>query len=106
MSRIVLIILLGFLFSCKTVKNNSQNEALKPCEKCLAVVEITERCGVLLKVTQSDNTEIRISPQNLDSKFHKEGLRLKISYTVSTQNPTKKCNKFLLAELTEAYAIR
>lgn len=106
MNRIALIILLGFLFSCKTVKNNSQNETLKPCEKCLAVVEITETCGVLLKVTQSDNTEIRISPQNLDSKFHKEGLRLKISYTGTIQHLAKKCNKFPLTELTEAYAIR
>lgn len=106
MIRIALITLLGLLFSCKTVKNNPKNEALKPCERCLAVVEITETCGVLLKVTQSDHSEIYISPQNLDSKFHKEGLKLKISYTVSTQNPNKKCNKFPFTELTEAYAVR
>ncbi len=106
MIRITFITLLGFLFSCKTVKNNVQTEALKTCEKCLAVVEMTEGCGVLLKVTQSDHSETRISPQNLDSKFHKEGLRLKISYTASTQNSTKKCTQFRLVELTEAYAIR
>ncbi|MNE23427.1 hypothetical protein D3C87_18810 [compost metagenome] len=106
MIRIAFITILAFLFSCKTVKNNPQNEALKPCERCLAVVEITEDCGVLLKVTQSDNSEKHISPQNLDSKFHKDGLRLKISYAVSTQNPDKKCGKYSLIELTEAYAIR
>ncbi len=106
MIRIAFITILAFLFSCKTVKNNPQNEALKPCERCLAVVEITEDCGVLLKVTQSDNSEKHISPQNLDSKFHKEGLRLKISYAASTQNPDKKCGKYSLVELTEAYAIR
>ncbi|MNU99591.1 hypothetical protein D3C71_897330 [compost metagenome] len=100
------MIVLGLLFSCKTMKNNRQNEVLKPCEKCLAMVEITEDCGVLLKITQSDGSEKHVIPQNLDSKFHREGLRLKISYATSTQNPDKKCGKYPLVELTEAYAIR
>jgi hypothetical protein len=102
----ILMVMLVSLVACKTVKNKKRADTFGSCDKCLAWVEISKDCGVLLKVILADGSWKRIAPQKFDPKFHKEGLRMKVSYAGLTQNTEKKCAEYPVVELTEAYAVR
>lgn len=124
--RIILFLVLGLLFSCKSPKNTvaettskektpksvvkvpepempSTDEEAPVDSYSLAEVKIWN-CGPVIEIYGRNGMQITCSPKNLESRFQIDGLRLKLKYKEIERLDTG-CQRVAI-EIIEAFAVR
>lgn len=83
-------------FACKTPKTTETNEDPSDQitqERIVGIVRKSNECGFYIEGT-SEEKKVLYMPDNLESKFQVEGMKLKFGYKPSTTKLEKKCEDF------------
>lgn len=103
--RIAIVAFAAIFFqACKPVAS-VEAETVETLERVIGTVNIEENCGPIIRVIQGDVMR-SYSPTNLDSKYAKEGMKLRFNATVSSKKMDGDCSFYSLIEMSEVSAVR
>lgn len=115
MIRIAFIMVLGLLVSCRTPKTVVEDPKTETGKETpvlpgneqqtyyLGEVQVLD-CGSVIHVSAGEKKRI-FAPVNLESKFHVDKLRLKLTFKVLPEKAIT-CSEFPAIEIIEAFAVR
>lgn len=116
-----LLTLLFLLLSCGNEKHaTSKNEVNTKNEQSIETVEETAEkirivgtvrtaetgCKLYIDAKENDGTLFKLYPENLDLRFHKEGMFLKFYYTKTGNNSPTDCEVDMSATLSDVTPLR
>ena len=127
MIRIVLVIILGLVVSCKTSKNTGTET--KPKENIPEVTEDVSKpeetpstdgatsdpyylgevkmkaCGIVIQINGRNGMQVTCNPKNLESRFRIDGLRIKLKFK-EIPRLDSGCSSNIAIEITDMFPVR